>query len=104
MARAIPERAVSCDPGGNRFVPARVLSADFIGRLIRVRQWDNNTEIATVLTGELRQLGANSAEVWIHLGVGAETEVRLDPDQPVTIDPPAGYDDVPELARYDEKV
>ena len=85
-----------------KIITARQVSADYIGRLVRVRTWSENTEIATLQTGELRQLGANSAEVWFNIGVGAETEVRLHPDQPVTIDPPTNYCDVAELAAFDQ--
>lgn len=89
---------------GWKVIPARQLSAEHIGRLVRTRTWDNNTEIATVQTGELRQIGCNSAEVWLNIGIGAAIEVRMGLDQPVTIDPPASYADVIELARQDGQV
>ena len=89
---------------GNDFVRADELRPADIGTLIRIRSWDNNTEIATVQTGELRQMSANAAEVHVIIGVGAETEITLSPDQPVTLRPTADYNDVPTLALYDERV
>lgn len=89
---------------GNDIRAAAELTPGDIGTLIRIRTWDNNTEIATVQTGELRQLSANQAEVHLIIGVGAETEVTLAHDQPVTLRPTADYNDVPTLALYDERV
>ncbi|QPX62175.1 hypothetical protein PBI_INDLOVU_60 [Mycobacterium phage Indlovu] len=82
-------------------VPAADLCAQMIGRLVRVRTWDATREVATVQTGELRQISANASAVTVHIGLMAEVEVSLDPDQPVTIDPPASYADVTDLAQYD---
>ncbi len=94
-------------PGPSRpwdLVHAGSLSGDHIGTLIRVRTWNNNTEVATLTTGELRQVGHSGAHVYAHIGVGAEQEITMDPDQPVTLKPPADYSDVPELAAYDARV
>ena len=85
-------------------IPARQLCGDHIGTLVRVRTWDNTTEIATLQTGEFRQVGHTGSSVYAHIGVGAQVEVTMDPDQPVTLLPPANYADVAELARYDQYV
>ncbi|AGU92072.1 hypothetical protein BANE1_57 [Mycobacterium phage Bane1] len=88
----------------NTFVNASELRPADIGQTIRFRQWDNNTEIARVLTGELRQLSANEREVYVRIGLGAETEETLGHDQPVTLRPTDQYNDVPTLALYDDQV
>ncbi|AHB79377.1 hypothetical protein JAMAL_57 [Mycobacterium phage JAMaL] len=88
----------------NTFIRADELRAADIGQTIRFRQWDNNTEIARVLTGELRQLSAHEGEVHVRIGLGAETEETLFHDQPVTLRPTDQYNDVPTLALYDDQV
>ncbi|AXH47421.1 hypothetical protein SEA_HANGMAN_57 [Mycobacterium phage Hangman] len=88
----------------NTFIRADELRPADIGQTIRFRQWDNNTEIARVLTGELRQLSANGGEIHICIGLGAETEETLFNDQPVTLRPTDQYNDVPTLALYDDQV
>ncbi|QQV92951.1 hypothetical protein SEA_MUDSLIDE_57 [Mycobacterium phage Mudslide] len=88
----------------NTFIRADELRPADIGQTIRFRQWDNNTEIARVLTGELRQLSANGGEIHICIGLGASTEETLFNDQPVTLRPTDQYNDVPTLALYDDQV
>ena len=85
-------------------VHAGSLSGDHIGTMIRVRTWNNNTEAVVITTAELRQVGHSGARVFAHIGVGAEQEITMDPEQPVTLRPPADYADVATLAMYDEHV
>lgn len=88
----------------NTFIVASDLRPKDIGQTIRVRIWDNNTEIATVITAELRQFRCNGNEVHVNVGLGAATEITLDHDQPVTLRPTEAYNDVATLALYDEHV
>lgn len=83
---------------------AQDLNATHISETIRFRVWDNNTEVAKVITAELRQVYHNGNETVIHYGVGAGQEQALDHDQPVTRFPPDDYGDVVTLAKYDEFV
>lgn len=83
---------------------AGALNADNIGTLIRFRQWNNNTETATVITAELRQISHSGGRTFLHFGTGADQEETLEYEQPVSLKPPANYSDVATLAMYDEKV
>jgi hypothetical protein len=88
----------------NTFIRADELRPADIGQTIRFRQWDNNTEVARVITGELRQLSCNEAEIHVTYGLGASLEETLFHDQPVTLRPTDDYNDVPTLALYDDQV
>ena len=88
----------------NTFITASELRPKDIGETNRERVWDNNTEIATVITAELRQFSCNGNEVHVNVGTGASTEITLDHDQPVTLRPTDQYNDVPTLALYDDHV
>jgi hypothetical protein len=84
---------------------AKQLCGDHIGTTIRFRQWDNHTEISEVITAELRQLSHSGAETHVVYGVGASKEARLDPEQPVSLNPPTDYSDVSVwLTPYDDQV
>lgn len=84
-------------------IKAGLLNVDDIGQTIRFRLWDNNTEVATVVTAELRQISHNSAETYLNVGIGAGTQCTLDVDQPVSVSPPADHNDVITLAEYDKR-
>lgn len=71
----------------NTFIVASDLRPKDIGQTVRIRVWDNTTEIATVITAELRQFSCNGNVVHVNLGLGAGTEVTMDHDQPVTLRP-----------------
>lgn len=86
---------------GNTMIVAGDLRPKDIGTIIRFRQWDSHRETATVYTGELRQLSANSVDIHVTYGMGAEREETLAHDQPVTLRPTDAYNDVATLALYD---
>lgn len=86
---------------GNTLIVAGDLRPKDIGTIIRFRQWDSHRETALVITGELRQLSANSQDVVVTYGMGAEREATLGHDQPVTLRPTEHYNDVATLALYD---
>lgn len=81
-------------------------ATDHIGRQIRFREWDNNTETVKVITAELRQISHTGSQTHLNYGLGClnDNEATLEHDQPVSIRPPANYSDVATLAMYDEKV
>ncbi|URC18167.1 hypothetical protein SEA_ZENTENO07_66 [Mycobacterium phage Zenteno07] len=81
----------------------QTISGDDIGRLIRLYDWDADHEVATIKTGELRQISHNQAETTLIFGTGAEIEHTFQNGEPVSFDPPLDYTDVPELrqAFYD---
>lgn len=85
-------------------IRAGALNHGHIGRQIRFRMIDNNTEIVTVITAELRQLSHDQSATHVTYGVGTDDESHLDSDQPVTLNPPADYSDVVELAWFDDYV
>ncbi|QHB37797.1 hypothetical protein I5G63_gp056 [Mycobacterium phage Imvubu] len=88
---------------GNTMIVAGDLRPKDIGTIIRFRQWDSLRETATVITGELRQISANSVDVHVTYGIGAEREETLRHDQPVTLRPTEHYNDVATLALYDSE-
>lgn len=73
---------------------ANELTAAHIGNLIRFRVTRDDRETVAIVTGELRQLSANQAEVHVRLGIGAEDEHTLEHDATVILRPAEHYGDV----------
>lgn len=82
-------------------VPAGELDQTNIGTVIRFRLLDDNRLIATVITAELRQIYHVGGTTTVTYGVGAERESTLEPEQLVTLNPPADYSDVENLAWHE---
>lgn len=75
--------------------------------MIRVRVWNNTTEVANMITAELREISHEGSGVSrLTYGQGSDrTEVVVvDHGQPISLNPPADYSDAVELSCYDEKV
>jgi hypothetical protein len=85
-----------------RIIAAGDLTAWHIGELIRFRLWDATSEVAQVITAELRQISHDQGNTCIHYGSNAVGYASLDPDQPITRNPQPDYADVATLAGYDE--
>lgn len=78
------------------------LTSAHIGTLIRFRQWDENHEIITIVTGELRQIYHTSEDTTIHYGDKAEKEHTFAPDERLILHPNINYSDVPMYLGNDE--
>jgi len=92
---------VTADKDAPEQVPAGELDATNIGTLIRFRLWDAQHETASVITAELRQIYHVGGVTTLTYGLGAERESTLEPEQLVTLRPPADYSDVEGLAIHD---
>lgn len=81
-------------PDGTYRLFAAQLSGAMIGQLIRFYVEDENRQIVTLVTGELRQLSHNGSEVVVHIGYGAEVEHVLNRDTHVIVNPRSDYSEV----------
>ena len=75
------------------------ICADDIGRTMRFYTWDATRQIASIVTGELRQLSANGEEVTVHFGLMAEREWTFQRGETVAFEPRFDMGDVKDLRQ-----
>lgn len=83
-------------------IPAGELCAIHIGLLIRLRQFNEQRKVGTIVTAELRQVYHVGTETHLTVGEGGSQEFNLNQNEPVVLWPMADYSDVPVLLGADD--